>query len=218
MKSTYSGLPHEFKYVLKVILIGDTGVGKTCLIDRFCNNHFDMMHDITIGVEFGSKIVEVSEEGGESFCVKAQFWDTAGQEAYRSIVRSYYREASGVLLCYDVSQYLSFQNVVSWLKEVRNECDDGTKIILVAMKCDLESKRCVGSKEGRELADEHGLLFCEVSAKKNVNIYSCFDMLIREICGGYRDGTVKSGVRETYYTADVGGGVVSKKKKKSCCS
>ena len=138
--SNYLTHIYDFKYVLKIILIGDTGIGKTCLIDRFCNNNFNPTHDITIGVEFGTKIIGI-KESGESIGIKAQFWDTAGQEAYRSIVRSYYRSASGVILCYDVSQYLSFKNVISWLNEVKNECDVGTKIILVGTKLSFYSNR-----------------------------------------------------------------------------
>ena len=206
----------DFQYVFKIILIGDTGVGKTCLINRFCLNNFCPTHDITIGVEFGSKIIQI-EDQEKNLGIKAQFWDTAGQEIFRSIVRSYYRSAAGVILCYDITQYPTYDSLPKWIEIIKTECDIGTQIMLVGTKTDLEFKRSVKKEEGQKIADEHGMLFCEVSSKNDISgVQKCFSNLMNSIYDSYKKGSIKTGIRD-HYLILTDDDKKTKKTKKSCC-
>jgi small GTP-binding protein len=123
------------KYIFKYIIIGDTGVGKSCLLMRFIEGKFNTRYEVTVGVEFGAKVVNINEDP-----VKLQIWDTAGQETFKSITRSYYRSAAGALLVYDVTNRESFQNVHKWLDECREHGNPLMTIILIGNKVDLEDR------------------------------------------------------------------------------
>lgn len=125
----------NFEYIFKYIVIGDTNVGKSCIVLRFIEGVFKKDQENTIGVEFGTKEVEIEGKN-----VKLQIWDTAGQEAFKSITRSYYRAAAGALLVYDVTSEDSFENVKTWLDEARNNGNEEMVICLVGNKIDLEDK------------------------------------------------------------------------------
>lgn len=164
------------KHLFKFIIIGDSGIGKSCLISRFTNNSFIEEHDMTIGVEFGSKVVDIND------CkIKIQLWDTAGQECFRSITRSYYKDSIGVVLCYDTTNITSFYNIVKWMDEIKKECCNNVVIMLVGTKNDLTTKRQVAYKEARIFADKHNMLFCETSAKNNFHITECFNNLLDKV-------------------------------------
>jgi len=158
-----------FAYLFKYIIIGDTGVGKSCLLLQFTDKRFRNDHDLTIGVEFGARMVSV---GGKD--IKLQIWDTAGQESFRSITRSYYRGAAGALLVYDITRKDSFLHLAKWLDEARQNGNPGMVVMLVGNKTDLEGKRMVSTEEGQRFAQEHGLLFLETSAKSAVNVEEAF--------------------------------------------
>lgn len=164
-----------YDLLFKFIVVGDTGIGKSCLVLRFTNNKFNSAHDMTIGVEFGSRMIEVDGKH-----IKAQIWDTAGQESFKSITRSYYRNATGVLLCYDVTNKTTFKNVSTWLTEIEKECRQMPVIILVGNKTDIP-RREVTTKEGQDFADEHGMLFIETSAKNAQEVDNCFIKLSRAV-------------------------------------
>lgn len=206
-------------YSLRLILVGDTGVGKTCLVDRLCNNHFNPVHDLTIGVEFGVKVFDL-ETPSRKVVIKAQLWDTAGQESFRSITRSYYRGAAGVFLCYDITRYETFRKVGDWLKDVERECHPKTRIMLVGTKTDLGHRRQVSVEEGREFAEKHGLSHCEISSKSNENVLACCTDLVRGIYDSYREGEVSVGVTE--YNKDppavtIDPGVPETTRRTKCC-
>lgn len=149
----------QYEHLFKFIIIGDEAVGKTCLLLQFTDKRYRTTHQVTVGVEFGSKTIEV---GGRN--IKLQCWDTAGQDRFRSIVRSYYRGAAGALLVYDITRRESFEHVANWLTEARNHADANLVITLVGNKCDRESDRQVSIDEGQAFAQRHLLYFVETSA------------------------------------------------------
>lgn len=163
-------------YVFKIITVGDSGVGKSCLVTRFTSNNFSAAQDITIGVDFGAKTIE---HDGKS--IKLQIWDTAGQESFRSIVRSYYRDAAAVILCYDITRKETLNGVKKWLDEVKKECPDDPEIMLVGTKSDLVSQRTVLTSEGAALAEKYGMSFIETSAKSSERVIDCFRELTTRV-------------------------------------
>lgn len=164
MKSTMS-----YAYLFKYIIIGDTGVGKSCLLLQFTDKRFQPVHDLTIGVEFGARMVTIDEKQ-----VKLQIWDTAGQESFRSITRSYYRGAAGALLVYDITRRDTFKHLSRWLDEARQHSQSNMVIMLIGNKSDLEHRRAVSTEEGKAFAEEHGLIFMETSAKTAQNVEQAF--------------------------------------------
>jgi Ras-related protein Rab-2A len=158
----------SYAYLFKYIIIGDTGVGKSCLLLQFTDKRFRQDHDLTIGVEFGARFMTI-----ENKPIKLQIWDTAGQEAFRSITRTYYRGATGALLVYDISRRDSFNHVSRWLNEAREYANPNMVIMLIGNKCDLE-RREVSYEEGANFARENGLIFQETSAKTAQNVEKAF--------------------------------------------
>ncbi|CAJ1011341.1 putative ADP-ribosylation factor family/Ras of Complex, Roc, domain of DAPkinase/Ras family [Leishmania naiffi] len=159
----------QSNYVFKYIIIGDSGVGKSCLLLQFTDKRFEPLHDLTIGVEFGARLISIQ---GRS--VKLQIWDTAGQESFRSITRSYYRGASGALLVYDVTRRDTFTHLQSWLEDAKANANTALVIMLIGNKCDLDSKRQVSREEGEAFARNNGLMFMETSAKTSKNVDDAF--------------------------------------------
>jgi len=158
-----------YKYLFKYIIVGDTAVGKSCLLLQFTDKRFQPVHDLTIGVEFGSRTVTI--EGNQ---IKLQIWDTAGQEKFRSITRSYYRGTTGALLVYDITRRDTFDHLAEWLEDCRKYSNPNMVIMLIGNKCDLEEKRAVSKDEGERFAKQHGLFFLETSAKTDQNVDEAF--------------------------------------------
>ncbi|KAG9137558.1 hypothetical protein Leryth_018844 [Lithospermum erythrorhizon] len=173
----------SYAYLFKYIIIGDTAVGKSCLLLQFTDKRFQPMHDITIGVEFGARMIAI-----ENRQIKLQIWDTAGQEAFRSITRSYYRGAAGALLVYDITRRESFDHLVSWLEDARKTANPNMTIVLVGNKCDLAHRRAVSTEEGEQFAKEHGLIFMEASARNGQNVEEAFTKLAALIYKKIQDG------------------------------
>ncbi|CAO0796172.1 unnamed protein product [Mucor circinelloides] len=140
----------DYDYLFKVVLIGDSSVGKTNLLGRFTRNEFNLESKSTIGVEFATRSVEVDNK-----VIKAQIWDTAGQERYRAITSAYYRGAVGALLVYDISKHSTFESVSRWLKELRDHADANIVIMLVGNKSDLRHLRAVPTEEAKQFASEY---------------------------------------------------------------
>jgi len=159
----------SYAYLFKYIIIGDTGVGKSCLLLQFTDKRFQPVHDLTIGVEFGARMITV--DGKQ---VKLQIWDTAGQESFRSITRSYYRGAAGALLVYDITRRDTFKHLSRWLEEARQHSQSNMVIMLIGNKNDLEHRRAVSTEEGRAFAEANGLVFMETSAKTAFNVEEAF--------------------------------------------
>jgi len=159
----------SYAYLFKYIIIGDTGVGKSCLLLQFTDKRFQPVHDLTIGVEFGARMVIIDNKQ-----VKLQIWDTAGQESFRSITRSYYRGAAGALLVYDITRRDTFKHLSRWLEEARQHSQSDMVIMLIGNKNDLEHRRAVSTEEGEAFARANGLIFMETSAKTAFNVEQAF--------------------------------------------
>ncbi|PSS09616.1 Ras-related protein like [Actinidia chinensis var. chinensis] len=166
----------EQEYLFKIVVIGDSAVGKSNLLSRFARDEFDLHSKATVGVEFQTQVLEV--DGKE---VKAQVWDTAGQERFRAVTSAYYRGAVGALIVYDISRRTTFDSVKRWLEELDTHCDTTVARMLVGNKCDLENIRDVSVDDGKSLADEEGLFFIETSALDSTNVNAAFEIVIREI-------------------------------------
>ncbi|KAG0313271.1 Ras- protein Rab-11A [Dissophora globulifera] len=166
----------EYDYLFKVVLIGDSGVGKSNLVSRFTRNEFNLESKSTIGVEFTTRSIQV-----DSKTIKAQIWDTAGQERYRAITSAYYRGAVGALLVYDIAKHQTYENVGRWLKELRDHADTNIVIMLVGNKSDLRHLRAVPTDEAKQFATENGLSFIETSALDSSNVELSFQRILTEI-------------------------------------
>ncbi|KAK6122199.1 hypothetical protein DH2020_044042 [Rehmannia glutinosa] len=164
------------EYLFKIVVIGDSAVGKSNLLSRFARDEFDHNSKATIGVEFQTQVLEV--DGKE---VKAQVWDTAGQERFRAVTSAYYRGAVGALVVYDITRKTTFDSIKRWLDELNTHCDTTVATMLVGNKCDLENIREVSVEEGKTLAEEEGLFFIETSALDSTNVNNAFEIVIREI-------------------------------------
>ena len=181
-----SGNMVNFDYLLKYIIIGDAAVGKSNLLLRYVHGQFKPEYQLTIGVEFGAKNIEISSK-----LFRIQIWDTAGQENFRSITRAYYKNSVCALVVYDISSRDSFNNVMSWIEDCKNQSPKTIFMVLVGNKCDLEDKRQVSYEEGKELADKNQLLFFESSAKDGINVEEIFlnsaTEIAKKIEQGYYD-------------------------------
>jgi Ras-related protein Rab-8A len=168
----------EFKsydYLFKILLIGDSGVGKSCVLSVFCDDKFIPTFITTIGIDFKIKTIIVDEKR-----IKLQIWDTAGQERFRTITNAYYRGAMGIILFYDITDIKSFNNVSNWLKCIQQHANDTVDIILVGNKSDSHD-RCIFERDGLKLSQELKVKFFETSAKLNQNINELFYTLTSDI-------------------------------------
>ncbi|KAG2442437.1 hypothetical protein HXX76_002523 [Chlamydomonas incerta] len=166
----------DYDYLFKVVLIGDSGVGKSNLLSRFTRNEFSLESKSTIGVEFATRSIQVDGK-----TIKAQIWDTAGQERYRAITSAYYRGAVGALLVYDITKSVTFENVERWLKELRDHADSNIVIMLVGNKSDLKHLRDVQTEVAQAFCEREGLSFIETSALESTNVEKAFQQILTEI-------------------------------------
>lgn len=175
---SYAQEQDEYDYLFKVVLIGDSGVGKSNLLSRFTRNEFNLESKSTIGVEFATKTIHTDGKN-----IKAQIWDTAGQERYRAITSAYYRGAVGALLVYDIAKRITYDNVQRWLKELRDHADQTIVIMLVGNKKDLRHMRQVQTDEAKEFCKKNKLFFIETSALADSNVTLAFETILKEIYG-----------------------------------
>lgn len=170
--------------LFKVVIIGDSGVGKSNLMTRYTQNEFSPETTATIGVEFMTKSVKVNGRD-----VKVQIWDTAGQERFRAISRSIYHGAKGAMLVYDITSQSSFDNLSTWLQELKVHVHASTTIFLIGNKCDLEHLRVVKKETADRFARENGLSFIETSAAERTNVDRAFEWLTATMCETAASGT-----------------------------
>ena len=166
-----------YDHIFKIVLIGDAGVGKSNILTRHTINEFNEKSKATIGVEFATKTENVN-----GHVVKLQIWDTAGQERFRSLTSLYYRGASGVIIVYDITKYITFENVNEWMQQVREQVNINTVITVVGNKLDLEHLREVTCEDIVEFSKKYNIKVFEVSAKTGDNIADIFTYLSIEIC------------------------------------
>lgn len=166
----------EYDYLFKLLLIGDSGVGKSCLLLRFADDTYTESYISTIGVDFKIRTIELDGK-----TIKLQIWDTAGQERFRTITSSYYRGAHGIIVVYDVTDQESFNNVKQWLQEIDRYASENVNKLLVGNKCDLTNKKVVDYSSAKEYADQLGIPFLETSAKNATNVEQAFMTMAAEI-------------------------------------
>lgn len=204
------------EYLFKVVIIGDSAVGKSNLLSRYARNEFNLHSKATIGVEFQTQSMEI--DGKE---VKAQIWDTAGQERFRAVTSAYYRGAVGALIVYDITRRTTFHSVTRWLQELDSHSETTVARMLIGNKSDLDNIRDVSVEEGVKLAEEEGLFFMETSALDSTNVQKAFEIVIREIYSNVSRKVLNSDSYKAELTVNrvslVNNGADSKRHT-SCCS
>uniref|UniRef100_A0A3P8U728 Ras-related protein Rab-25 n=1 Tax=Amphiprion percula TaxID=161767 RepID=A0A3P8U728_AMPPE len=196
--------------MLYMVLIGESGVGKSNLLSRFTKNEFNHDSRTTIGVEFSTRTVQLS-----GFTIKAQIWDTAGLERYRAITSAYYRGAVGALLVYDITKHLTYESVERWLKELYDHADPHIVVMLVGNKTDLESERSVPTEEAKDFAEKKDILFLETSALESTNVEAAFTNVLAEI---HKKVSSKEVVRGSISAVSLKShGAENAEEKKPCC-
>jgi len=179
----------EYDYLFKLLLIGDSGVGKSCLLLRFADHTYTESYISTIGVDFKIRTITTRDEK----TIKLQIWDTAGQERFRTITSSYYRGAHGIIVVYDVTDQESFNNVKQWLNEIERYASEKVNKLLVGNKCDLVSKKAVSYEVAKAFADKLDIPFLETSAKAATNVEKAFLTMADEIKSKIPTNTVQNG-------------------------
>ncbi|GAU93673.1 hypothetical protein RvY_05573 [Ramazzottius varieornatus] len=159
----------SYDLLFKLLLIGDSGVGKTCILFRFSDDAFNTTFISTIGIDFKIKTIELKGKK-----IKLQIWDTAGQERFHTITTSYYRGAMGIMLVYDITQPKSFDNIAKWLRNIEEHANEDVEKMLLGNKCDMEDRRAITRERGEDIARQHGIRFLETSAKANINVERAF--------------------------------------------
>jgi Ras-related protein Rab-8A len=165
-----------YDYLFKLLLIGDSGVGKTSVLFRFSDDAFNSTFISTIGIDFKIRTIELGDKK-----IKLQIWDTAGQERFRTITTAYYRGAMGILLVYDITNEKSFENIKTWIKNIEQHASADVEKMILGNKCDMEDKRKISTEQGKQLADEYGVKFMETSAMNRTNVEQAFTEIATDI-------------------------------------
>lgn len=207
------GSDEAYNFVFKVVLIGESGVGKSNLLSRFTKNEFNHDSRTTIGVEFSTRTVQL-----DKFTIKAQIWDTAGLERYRAITSAYYRGAVGALLVYDICKHLTYESVERWLKELYDHADPHIVVMLVGNKTDLEAQRTVPMEEAKDFAEKKGLLFMETSALDSSNVETAFQEVLSAIHKKVSSREVTRGsISAVTLSSSTGPSSEAQEERRTCC-
>jgi small GTP-binding protein len=196
----------KFDHLFKLLIIGESGVGKTCLLIRYTDDSFTQNHINTIGIDFKIKVLDY-----EGKHIKLQIWDTAGQERFKTITKTYYKGAQGIILTYDVTDQESFKNISNWIKQIEANAQNSAIKVLVGNKFD-KPNRVVTKEEGEKLAEEYQMKYFETSAKTGENVSEVFQYVTVEILNSLNKMTQTKSI---YIKG--GGGDNQKRKKKGCC-
>jgi len=208
----------EYSMIFKIILVGDSGVGKTNILSRYVNDYSSDSTKSTVGVELGCKIEEINNTK-----VKIQIWDTAGQERYKSITQTYYKGAKGALIVYDISRKESFLNVDKWIGDLKEYGEENVCVLLIGNKCDLDNIRQVSLDEVTKKAEQYKIGFCETSALNKKNIDYAFQKLIKLVTEKIPGNDEKYGNKSNVISTGVGldTKIIAEEKrpkiKKGCC-
>lgn len=210
-------IQQNYDYVFKYIIIGDSYVGKSNLLLRYVHSDFKDDYQLTIGVEFGSKNIEINNK-----IYRIQIWDTAGQEAFRSITRAYYKNCVCAIVVYDITNRDTFSNVQTWIEDCRDQAPETINMILVGNKCDLSDKRVISPEEGKKLAEKNEIPFFETSAKTGENVESIFfnsaNKIVENIGKGYYDLNDEScGIKDRKTIEESNKLESDNNKKRLCC-
>ena len=211
----------NYDYLLKYIIIGDSAVGKSNLLLRFAQNDFKYEYQLTIGVEFGAKNIEINNKK-----YRLQIWDTAGQENYRSITRAYYKNSVCAILVYDITNRDSFEHISNWIEDCLSQSPKTVFMVLVGNKSDLNEQRKVSLEEGQQMAKNNNMMFFETSAKSGANVDKIFEQSAKEIDSKLNEGYydlesdvcgIKRGINVGTNNAMYINGINMPNKKKKCC-
>merc|ERR1712227_720851 len=211
-KNYLEQMTQEYDYLFKLLLIGDSGVGKSCLLLRFADDTYTESYISTIGVDFKIRTIDVDGK-----TIKLQIWDTAGQERFKTITSSYYKGAHGIIVTYDITDRDSFAKVSEWMSEVDKHAQENISRILVGNKKDLEEQRQVPYNEAKDLADHFNVRFLETSAKNAQNVEDAFTLMTREIKSKVATSTVKKPLHDASTKISKGGAKKLAQKKSGCC-
>jgi len=173
----YDSISIEEEYYdlkIRLMLIGDSNVGKTSIIKRYCNNQFSPSYISTVGIDFETKYLRLNGK-----IINLQIWDTAGQERYKVLAKNYYKNSDGFIIVYDITDKKSFNNVANWITQIKDSASENVKCVLLGNKCDLEELRQVDINQGKDLANNYQLKFYETSAQKGNNIQKVFTDLVK---------------------------------------
>ena len=193
--------------VYKVLLLGDSSVGKTCFLLRYCDKSFQEAHLSTIGLDYRLKSMTLQNDKN----IKLQIWDTAGQDRFRAITKNYYKGANGIILIYDVTNKQSYENVKNWLTQIKEEANPNVIIYLAGNKIDVEEdQRVITTEDGQKIADEYKLPFKETSAKNGINVNEIFQELVEKIDETFSKLEVPKGEQKNKLST---GG----KRRRGCC-
>ena len=202
----------NYEMMFKVVLVGDSFVGKTNIMSKYLKNEFHEDSKATVGVEFGSRQFNI-----EGHVVKAQIWDTAGQERYKAITSAYYKGAKGAFIVYDITRKESFENVSKWAEQLKSTADKNLTIIIVGNKTDLEDQRQVTSEEGQNKANSLESAFIETSAASGSNLDKAFEMMINEVYQKCHEEMLAEGDVEIEGGEDINLAKKPENTKKACC-
>ena len=169
-------MSQEYDFLMKLILVGDSGVGKTNILSKYLKNDFDPDSKATVGVEFGTKNIEIDNKR-----IKVQIWDTAGQERYKSITSTYYKGAKGAFIVYDITRKSTFDNIDKWIGDLKNNGDENMIVYLVGNKSDLNDMREVRKDEAMTKSEKFNIAFSETSALYGDNIHKIFQDLMEKV-------------------------------------
>jgi len=209
-----------YDFIYKIILIGNSGSGKSSLLSHYISGTFNELYNITIGVDYATKLLTLNIED-TIINIKLQIWDTAGQEIFRSITRSYFRETAGALVFFDITDKYSFTSLELWINELRKNCHQNIQIILIGNKNDLREKRVISINEALNLAIKYNIKYVETCSKNYKHISEIFNMLTHKIYTAYKTGQ-QDGISELLSGIKYGN-VIDKydliqSDKKTCCN
>jgi len=209
----------RFQYVFKIIIVGNTGVGKSSLLLKYTRDIFSTNYEPTIGVDFGSLVVHIPDSNNEHTPVKLQIWDTAGQERFRTITKSYYKNTCGVIIVFDLTNKESFNAIPEWIDSVKQDADPNAQIILIGNKADLDSDYQITEDEIDNISMRYNIKYFETSARELDNTSIAFNILGQDIFNKVKESqNIPVGVKKMYDPGNITlNNFPYKKKKKRCC-
>ena len=201
-----------YEMMLKVVLVGDSGVGKTNIMGKYLKNEFHEDSKATVGVEFGAKTFKI-----EGHSIRAQIWDTAGQERYKAITSTYYKGAKGAFVIFDITRKSSFESIDKWVNDLVSSADQKLTIVLIGNKNDLENQREITKEQGEAKASSLQIAYLETSALSGANIDKAFEMMVNEVYKKCHDEMASEGDVEIFGGQDIKLNNNTKTQKKKCC-